>query len=163
MKPALAVLVALCACGSEEGGGKKDKKERAPDCEDAVDRYAEASGRTKDRRDLARRCEKDDWTKRMRKCVAAAETKKEFEGCEKDYGPEDDQASLMEKLADEMCACKNGDCAQRIFERAMKDSTANEGKQVSARDAERYAKAGERISKCYSDIVLKESPKKDVP
>jgi hypothetical protein len=65
------------------------------------------------------------------------------------------EANQMEEFADKMCACKDADCAEKLFEEVKKIDSANEGKKVSASAAEKYAKAGERLSKCYADIISK--------
>lgn len=62
------------------------------------------------------------------------------------------EADEMTKFADEMCACKDVACADKVFEQAEKISKANEGKEVSADQADRYNASADRASKCYAKI-----------
>ena len=43
-----------------------------------------------------------------------------------------EEASKMTKLADQMCACKDSACADKLFPDIEKFSSENEGKKVSA-------------------------------
>lgn len=55
----------------------------------------------------------------------------------------------MTKLADQLCACKDAACADKIFPEIEKFSAANEGKKVSANAADDYNAQIDRVEKCY--------------
>jgi hypothetical protein len=63
-----------------------------------------------------------------------------------------EEASQMKKLADQMCACKDVDCADKLFPEIEKFSNANAGKEVSAGAADDYNAQIGRTEKCYTKL-----------
>jgi len=62
------------------------------------------------------------------------------------------EASAMAKLADQMCACKDVACADKLFPEIEKFTGANEGKQVEASAADEYNRQIDRTEKCYQRL-----------
>lgn len=62
------------------------------------------------------------------------------------------EASAMEKFADQMCACKDVACAEKLFPEIEKMSKENEGKEVVAAAADKYNAAMDRAQKCYEKV-----------
>ncbi|MCW5807256.1 MAG: hypothetical protein KIT31_33180 [Deltaproteobacteria bacterium] len=65
----------------------------------------------------------------------------------------DDPTAKMERLADEMCACPDAECAAGVMDRAVKASEANAGKEVSASAADRYERSQKRLIACMERIA----------
>ena len=63
------------------------------------------------------------------------------------------EADQMTKYADEMCACKTVQCAEKLFPQVEKWTGSNEGKEVSDKAAERYNTQLTRAQKCYDDLI----------
>ncbi|MBK8261785.1 MAG: hypothetical protein IPK80_10650 [Nannocystis sp.] len=63
-----------------------------------------------------------------------------------------EEASAMTKFADQMCACKDVACAEKLFPEIEKMSAANEGKEVVAAVAEKYNRELDRTQKCYDKL-----------
>ena len=72
-----------------------------------------------------------------------------------------EEASKMTKLADQMCACKDSACADKLFPDIEKFSSENEGKKVSAGAADDYNAQIDRVEKCY--LKLQEAAAKGGP
>ena len=62
------------------------------------------------------------------------------------------EASEMSKFADQMCACQDVACADKLFPEIEKLTTANEGKEVVAAAADHYNSEMDRTQKCYEKI-----------
>lgn len=62
------------------------------------------------------------------------------------------EVSAMTKFADQMCACKDFACAEKLFPEIDKMTTANEGKQVVAAAADKYNAEMARTQKCYEKL-----------
>lgn len=62
------------------------------------------------------------------------------------------EASQMTKFADQMCACKDVDCAEKIFPEIEKFAKENEGKEVAAKAADKYNTEMLRIQGCYDKL-----------
>ena len=58
----------------------------------------------------------------------------------------------MSKFADQMCACKDVACAEKLFPEIEKLATENEGKEVVAAAADHYNKEMARAQKCYEQV-----------
>ena len=65
------------------------------------------------------------------------------------------EANAMEKMAEQMCACKDAACADKLFPEIEKFTKQNEGKQVEARAADAYNASLSRTQKCYDDLQAK--------
>lgn len=63
------------------------------------------------------------------------------------------EADQMTKYADQMCACKTAECAEKIFPEIEKWTAANEGKEVEKSAADRYNAALDRTQKCYDKLM----------
>ena len=63
------------------------------------------------------------------------------------------EADQMTKYADQMCACKEAACAEKVFPEIEKWTQANIGKEVDKDAADRYHKQLERAQKCYDTLV----------
>lgn len=63
------------------------------------------------------------------------------------------EADRMTQIADEMCACKTFECIEKLFPEAEKFTKENEGKEVSAEQADRYNKNLDRAQKCYDKLA----------
>jgi hypothetical protein len=63
------------------------------------------------------------------------------------------EADQMTKYADEMCQCKDIQCAERIFPEIEKWTTANTGKKVETKAADRYNASLDRTQKCYDKLM----------
>jgi hypothetical protein len=63
-----------------------------------------------------------------------------------------EEANAMTKLADQMCACKDVACADKLFPEIEKLGTANEGKEVVAAVADKYNKEMDRAEACYTKL-----------
>ena len=62
------------------------------------------------------------------------------------------EASAMTKFADQMCACTDTTCADKVFTDLEKLSKENEGKEVVAAAADKYNNEMDRAQKCYEKI-----------
>lgn len=62
------------------------------------------------------------------------------------------EVSQMEKFADQMCACTTVECAEKIYPELEKFANANEGKEVEASAADKYAAAMDRTQKCFEKV-----------
>jgi hypothetical protein len=62
------------------------------------------------------------------------------------------EASAMTKFADQMCACTDVACADKVFTELEKVSKENEGKEVVAAAADKYNNEMDRAQKCYEKI-----------
>jgi hypothetical protein len=104
-------------------------------------------------------CTSRGWSDALRTCLAGATGAGDITECARKH---DDRptpfADAMKQFADEMCACATAACAESLFERVKKVDETNAGHKVSAREAEIYAKAGERIAKCYADVMKQVAP-----
>lgn len=60
-----------------------------------------------------------------------------------------EEASAMTKFADQMCACKDVACADKLFPEIEKLANANEGKEVVAAVADKYNNEMSRAEACY--------------
>ena len=63
------------------------------------------------------------------------------------------EADQMTKYADQMCACKEVKCAEKIFPEIEKWTAANEGKEVEKGAADRYNAQLDRTQKCYDRLM----------
>lgn len=63
-----------------------------------------------------------------------------------------EEVSAITKFADQMCACKDVACAEKLFPEIEKMTKANEGKEVIASAAEKYNAEVDRTQKCYEKI-----------
>lgn len=63
------------------------------------------------------------------------------------------EVSAMTKFADQMCACKDFACAEKLFPEIDKMATANEGKEVIAAAADKYNSEMDRTQKCYEKLA----------
>lgn len=63
-----------------------------------------------------------------------------------------EEASAMSKFADQMCACTDVACADKLFPEIEKLATANEGKEVVAAAAAKYNSEMDRTQKCYEKL-----------
>lgn len=63
-----------------------------------------------------------------------------------------EEVSAITKFADQMCACKDVACAEKLFPEIEKMTKANEGKEVIASAAEKYGAEVDRTQKCYEKI-----------
>ena len=145
------MLLLACAGGESKESNKPDT---TLSCEDAVANFT----RDRDKKaDLVKRCIEDEWPRRMRRCVSEAEGNADLRACEEKHDVSDPSAE-MTRWADEVCACKTADCAQKIYDEALKASRKNEGKSVSESAAKRYVKAGQRLSNCMQDLSVKATP-----
>jgi hypothetical protein len=171
----LVVLVVVCACGdSDESGGrsKRDRKDGDRDrddkaekkdrlsCEDAVDGYV----RDKDRKaDLVRRCIKDEWSRRMRRCVSEAESRSDFQACEREHDPDAKKKSAMwdhmATYADKVCACRDTDCITKAGEEWVKVASelakdaAGKAGDMSDDDKRRGEEISKKIAECTKRVV----------
>lgn len=68
------------------------------------------------------------------------------------------EADQMTKFADEMCACKTADCAEKLFPAIEKFTKDNEGKEVDKGAADRYNASLSRAQKCYDDLLKAPAP-----
>jgi cyclophilin family peptidyl-prolyl cis-trans isomerase len=66
---------------------------------------------------------------------------------------ETDDERAMRRLADDTCACRDLTCGKRMMDRAVEMSTANAGKSVGKRTAERYEAQQKRIVKCMEALA----------
>ena len=64
-----------------------------------------------------------------------------------------EEASKMKKLADQMCACKTVECADKLFPEIEKFSNENAGKEVSASAADDYNAQITRTEKCMTKLA----------
>lgn len=62
------------------------------------------------------------------------------------------EASAMTKFADQMCACTDVACAEKVFTELEKLSKENEGKEVVAAAADKYNNEMDRAQKCYEKV-----------
>ncbi len=62
------------------------------------------------------------------------------------------EASAMSKFADQMCACKDVACADKLFPEIEKLGKENEGKEVPAAIADKYNNEMDRTQKCYEKL-----------
>lgn len=62
------------------------------------------------------------------------------------------EASAMTKFADQMCACTDVACADKVFTELEKLSKENEGKEVVAAAADKYNNEMDRAQKCYEKV-----------
>jgi hypothetical protein len=63
-----------------------------------------------------------------------------------------EEANAMTKFADQMCACKDVACVDKLFPEIEKLATANEGKEVPAAIADKYNAEMDRTQKCYEKV-----------
>jgi hypothetical protein len=63
-----------------------------------------------------------------------------------------EEANAMTKFADQMCACKDVACAEKLFPEIEKLANANEGKEVVAAVADKYNAEMDRAQKCYEKV-----------
>lgn len=63
-----------------------------------------------------------------------------------------EEASAMSKFADQMCACKDVACADKLFPEIEKLANANEGKEVVAAVADKYNNEMTRAEGCYTKL-----------
>jgi len=62
------------------------------------------------------------------------------------------EADQMTKYADQLCACKDVACAEKILPEIEKFSNANAGKEVDKAAADRYNNALTRVEKCIDKL-----------
>lgn len=62
------------------------------------------------------------------------------------------EASKMTQFADQMCACKDLECAEKLFPEIEKFAKENEGKEVVAAAADKYNAEMLRIQGCYDKV-----------
>jgi len=62
------------------------------------------------------------------------------------------EASTMTKLADQMCACKDIACVEKLFPEVEAESKKNEGKEVAAAVADKYNAEMSRLEACMTKI-----------
>ncbi len=70
-----------------------------------------------------------------------------------------EEASAMTKFADQMCACKDVACADKLFPEIEKMGKANEGKEVIAAVADKYNSEMSRAEACYTKIYAEADAK----
>ena len=63
------------------------------------------------------------------------------------------EADQMTKHADELCACKTVECAQKLMPAIEKFAKDNEGKEVDRDHADRYNAQMDRAGKCIERLV----------
>jgi hypothetical protein len=63
------------------------------------------------------------------------------------------EADQMTKYADQMCACKDIKCAEKLFPELEKWTGENENKEVNQGAAERYNTQLARTQKCYDALT----------
>jgi len=63
-----------------------------------------------------------------------------------------EEASTMTKFANEMCACKDIACAEKLFPQVEAESKKNEGKEVVAAAADKYNAELARLEKCVEKL-----------
>lgn len=62
------------------------------------------------------------------------------------------EASAMTKLADQMCACKDMACVEKVYPEVEAESKKNEGKEIAAPVADKYNAELTRVEGCVSKI-----------
>lgn len=62
------------------------------------------------------------------------------------------EASTMTKLADQMCACKDMACIEKLYPEVEAESKKNEGKEVAAAAADKYNAELTRLEACVTKL-----------
>lgn len=62
------------------------------------------------------------------------------------------EASAMTKLADQMCACKDMACVEKLYPEVEAESKKNEGKEVAAAAADKYNAELTRLEACITKL-----------
>src|SRR5207237_8020650 len=73
------------------------------------------------------------------------------------------EADQMTKFADEMCACKTAECAEKVFPAIEKFTKENEGKEVDKSAADRYNESLGKAKKCYEGLLNPAAPAAEPP
>ncbi|MFT3697112.1 MAG: hypothetical protein QM831_28475 [Kofleriaceae bacterium] len=111
------------------------------------------------------RCAQDDWAQPVRECIDAATTPEALKACGKQYalkGQMFEESNVAEAIRaigafkDQMCACKDQACSQKIVDEMTKWSSAHRGDSVGQMTDEQKAKATEisdQLAKCMMAVM----------
>ena len=154
MRYLLWVCVALVAC---------DSGAPASSCKDVVTKARGAFDMPLERAErLVGNCELSRWSATVKSCVATAKTQDEVDTCAEDAdGANTHMAEAMKKMTEfknQICACKDAPCAQRVSD-AMTNWSQDEAKQqaqepkLSDEDSKRFAKLGEEMGTCMQKAM----------
>jgi hypothetical protein len=65
------------------------------------------------------------------------------------------EADQMTKYADQICACKTAECADKIISEIEKWTEKNAGKEVEKKASDHYNAEIAGAQKCYDDLAAK--------
>jgi hypothetical protein len=159
-------IILVVSCGDSESGGggrkrdrddkgdKDDKKDKSLSCEDAVDGFT----RDKDKKaDMVKTCIKNEWSRRMKKCVSEAESRADVRACERkhDAARSNEMWDKLQAYADTICVCRNMDCVTKAGEEWAKQA-AELAKEAGGRVGEMNEedkRKSEEITKKITDCM----------
>jgi hypothetical protein len=172
MKQVAVVVVMLGACGSTPPpeAPKNDVPVAELRCKTAVERAGAAVKlRAKDVTMTIGVCEQEEWTRPARECVAAAKADDDLVKCGTEFNLGDKKGifsehsfakamKAMERFGDEMCACKDTACAQKVSDEMTKWSQEEakdqkESPKMTEDDIKRATAIGERMGKCMQTAM----------
>ncbi|HEY5947950.1 MAG TPA: IPT/TIG domain-containing protein [Kofleriaceae bacterium] len=187
----LAIVMGLYACsgGSRPAAPVVPANSSAADCastaavvlksltpeeEAAVDHSAIKT-------EIAKRCDDDKWTVEARNCLSAAQTKDAVHDCGYQHLTQAQQDKLdhstaeltsfdfkramaaMTKFKDELCACKDQPCVERVSDAMTKWSKDmskkyKEPPKMTEEDSKQAAAIGEQMGNCMQNVMSASAP-----
>lgn len=181
-------LLAACGGGTKTGTTTAEVPGNSspvdcPSTAAVITRVLAADGETKDEKTIAdvkgavaTRCNDDKWTAEARSCLIAANSAEALKDCGYNHLtqaqqdrlnkttvalPSGDTARIFAKFmkfTDDMCACKDSACAQRVSDEMTKWSqemsrSEREPPRMTEEDQKRAAEIGERMGKCMQTAM----------
>jgi hypothetical protein len=171
-----AVMVSAC-WGSTSGPASSTtpgnvSAQRAPSCKTTVE-HASVVSSLPDEEDVTMtigECEQHEWPGPARECVVGAHTSGALVACGTTYnltsGIFVDREKAMKEMAhfrDEMCACKDVACAERVSDAMSKwsyetDREVDTAWKLTGEEAKRATEVGESMGKCMQRAMSPPNP-----
>lgn len=105
-------------------------------------------------------CELHDWAGTMRSCVANAKDEEALAACTNPGDPGGSRSAMakLTEFADQMCACHDSTCAQKISDEMVKWGQEQAKQQhdppkMSEQMTKRFTEVGERLGKCMQQAM----------
>lgn len=190
MRELVAIVIGvMAACGGGGGKASTTPESSAPaDCESAagvITRVLAAENQAKDtgavKTEVARRCTEDRWTAEARACLIAANTGNALQDCSYKNLTQEQADKLgkatvaltsmdierlmgdMVRFKDQLCACKDAPCAQKVSDDLTKWSQEIAAKEkeppkLTEDQQQRAAAIGEAMGKCMQTAMAASMP-----
>ena len=166
----IAILLVVSCGDSDEGGGKrkrdrahdKDDKDKNDDkklsCEDAVSAFTNEKNK---KAEMVGTCIKNEWSRKMKRCVSEAESRSDIRDCEKrhDDRPGSSMWDKMDDYANKVCRCTDMDCMTKAGEQWAKDAAeivkeaGGRVGEMSEDDKRRSEEISKKISDCTKRVT----------